>query len=92
MKRETDVHKSPAVREGDSLIRKFLRACQNRRCTEAFRHLLRAWPVYSTMTLEYEELQDSLKMARAGAWPKPVPARKIQPHGGGYVGLEGRRP
>jgi hypothetical protein len=45
-------------------VKKVLKISQNQRCFEALRRLLRAWPVYSALIVEYEELLDSLKSLR----------------------------
>ncbi len=72
MNREPFGPRAPAGRERvPRSVREFLRASQNRRCNAALRHLLRAWPVYSSLSLEYEELLDSLRMARTRLRLKP---------------------
>jgi hypothetical protein len=54
-------------------VKNFLNICQYRRCFAALRHLLRPWPVNSTLAIECEELLYSLRMVRAVAREKLAP-------------------
>lgn len=76
MKRKPAVNKAPLGRKNLSQsVQKFLSTCQKRRCFAAIWHLLRPWPVYTTLTREYEELLDSLRMLRANARQKLSPEK-----------------
>ena len=56
-------------------VKEFLRNCQYRRCFTALRHLLRPWPVNSTLVFEWEELLHSLRMVRVAAQEKLAPEK-----------------
>ena len=65
MKRISPEKRDPRTREVlFQSVKKVLNVCQKQRCFEALRRLSRAWPVYSTLIVEYEELLDSLKSLR----------------------------
>lgn len=68
MKQKPAVKKAPPGRKDLSqCVQTFLSICQKRRCFDALRHLLRTWPVCTTLNGEYEELLNSLRMVQANA-------------------------